>query len=183
MAKEEGIIFMVDTRPTWEEAIRIHLGCCVASASERCTESESEIIRAARLLDMLLAERNGATAGTIINHADDSDDIIEKRIALKAQMKAVNKAGVQLVCFDCKREVRLMYMYKCRDCGLYFCPACATKHFEQKDLLSLLWAVAAQDGRGPMQPGVPEIVHDIFKRRGLSVHDLYEWKSKQEIGE
>ncbi|NDV27739.1 hypothetical protein [Desulfovibrio sp. JC010] len=167
----------VDVTPAWEITMRVLAESIFSRAPERNKTAIDEIIRGGQILDQLIAERN---LTRVINHADDSNDIIEKRVALRKQMRAVNNTGVELECFDCKRKVRLMYMYKCRDCGLYFCPSCATKHFEPKDLLSLLWAVAAQGERGPMQKGVFEIVHGIFERRGLSVNDLCVWKEAQE---
>jgi|GEM_PF-4296398 len=53
--REEGNTFYVDTRPTWEGAIRIHLRC-IQMNPDNSTAAEDEIIRAAQLLDMLVAE-------------------------------------------------------------------------------------------------------------------------------
>ena len=57
--------------------------------------------------------------------------IEDNRAKLRRQlMEILPYRGEVLVHCVCGNRISLMYAYRCFYCGLYFCRACAGKHFE-----------------------------------------------------
>ncbi|MFW5497738.1 MULTISPECIES: hypothetical protein [unclassified Maridesulfovibrio] len=108
------------------------------------------------------------------------DERIQKRVILKKQLKAIEHGQKKAPCAECGEEVRLIYLYRCRWCGLWFCPKCAEKHFEQTDLLELLCAIMLPHGLDNIREATFEVTGRIFKDRGLTVHDLQQWRDSRE---
>lgn len=109
------------------------------------------------------------------------DERIRKRVLLKNQLRAIEHGQRTVPCAECGNEVRLIYLYRCRWCGLWFCPKCAEKHFEQTDLLELLCAIHLNHGLDNIREATFDVVDRIFKDRGLTVYDLQQWHDSREV--
>lgn len=48
---------------------------------------------------------------------------------LRAQGAALMSDGAPVITCPCGRRTPLANNYRCRQCGLWFCPACAARHF------------------------------------------------------
>ena len=59
-------------------------------------------------------------------------NLTARRAIMSEQLRTVRRLVKEetLACAECGRETRIFYTYRCRWCGFYFCPACASAHFE-----------------------------------------------------
>ncbi len=59
--------------------------------------------------------------------------IVERRTLILFQLKQLGPYSKQqkITCL-CGKIVPVMFAYRCYECGVYFCPKCASKHFDTK---------------------------------------------------
>lgn len=57
------------------------------------------------------------------------EEVIRKRILLKEQVSILYKSKLSLRCPVCNGSFFITHVYKCFDCGLFFCKQCAKEHF------------------------------------------------------
>jgi len=63
------------------------------------------------------------------NYADLS--IAERRTIVWFQLKQLGPPSKQpLITCLCGHRVPAMFAYRCYECGVFFCPKCASKHFD-----------------------------------------------------
>jgi hypothetical protein len=57
--------------------------------------------------------------------------LTERRAIMREQLRAVSALvkDETFICAECGRKIRIFYAYRCRWCGFYFCPSCASDHF------------------------------------------------------
>lgn len=48
------------------------------------------------------------------------------------QEQIPNLEQVQMNCFYCERSVKLIHMYRCLYCGVYYCRLCAQQHYGRR---------------------------------------------------
>ena len=55
----------------------------------------------------------------------------DRRVIMREQLLAVKRLvkDETLACAECGRQTPIFYAYRCRWCGFYFCPTCASHHF------------------------------------------------------
>lgn len=56
--------------------------------------------------------------------------IAERRTLILFQLKQLGPTSKQqLITCLCGHEIPVIFAYRCYECGVYFCPKCAGKHF------------------------------------------------------
>jgi hypothetical protein len=57
------------------------------------------------------------------------DHIVKQNLQIKKQIPLSNYRSIKVECYDCERDIGMINMYRCYQCGLYICGHCAPKHF------------------------------------------------------
>jgi len=59
---------------------------------------------------------------------------------IKKQLSLSTFYAIKVTCPDCKRKIGMVDLYRCLQCGLWFCMKCGEKHFgiTKKDLPKLI---------------------------------------------
>ena len=59
--------------------------------------------------------------------------INDRRLVIRFQLNLLGPPSKQLLmtCL-CGKKIPIMFAYRCYECGIFFCPRCASEHFEIK---------------------------------------------------
>ncbi len=57
------------------------------------------------------------------------EEIVRKRIILKSQVRKIRDFKLTLECPVCEKTYSAIIMYKCFECGIWYCVNCAKQHF------------------------------------------------------